>query len=572
MSNPFLEAALSYAKRGWAVFPLVPRGKTPLTSNGFKSATTDEAQIKAWWLEHPTANVGIATGAISGLVVLDFDKKHGGVETFNKYIEEELDCTYEVHTGGGGYHLYYLHPGFEVRNRAGFRPGMDVRGDGGYVVAPPSIHESGNEYCFGEIFDHPEMQHTCHYELQPLPAWVAQPPAPPRETKEMPERASVLSEGEKGTLAKSTLQFILDGAAPGTWHAEMYKACIDLKQQHYSFDEAMNKIESAGIVLDVEHDIPLLEDVYENREPKHPPRVSSLASAPSESLAVKASALGSEMLAFLSDKSKVKGEPTGIEGLDKLLGGGYRMGEVTCWHAEAKTGKNTLWHKLMHLFHKAGKGPMGYASRELTPETEVIPNFLSLEFQENAWLSELTPEAQARYTSAVASWEMYFARGYGHLSFDDIVRWTDELMNLGVRIFWFDHLHYMIEDPEDHKEASKLIKNLKTLAKEKDINIQIIIQPNKLAEGYSLGLNSIKGGSAMGQAIDNLIVLERMKDVENVCKLSLKACRSKLGKLGSIHLQYNPSTTDFIEGEFEKSVEITVPVRKSWGREHELEQ
>jgi KaiC/GvpD/RAD55 family RecA-like ATPase len=89
----------------------------------------------------------------------------------------------------------------------------------------------------------------------------------------------------------------------------------------------------------------------------------------------------------------VKGEPTGLSGLDKLLGGGQRLGEVTCWHAEAKTGKNTLWHKLMHLW-LSRKEPVAiaYASRELTPESEVLPNLLSLERKENAWLADVRQE------------------------------------------------------------------------------------------------------------------------------------------------------------------------------------
>src|SRR5215469_11221378 len=74
--NPLLAAALAYAARGWAVFPLQPGGKKPMAgSNGFKDATIDHAQIEAWWTKNPDANIGIATGAASGISVLDVDVK-----------------------------------------------------------------------------------------------------------------------------------------------------------------------------------------------------------------------------------------------------------------------------------------------------------------------------------------------------------------------------------------------------------------------------------------------------------------------------------------------------------------
>ena len=238
-----------------------------------------------------------------------------------------------------------------------------------------------------------------------------------------------------------------------------------------------------------------------------------------------------------------------------MLGGGKRLGEVTCWHAEAKTGKNTFWHYLMYMWLELDI-PIGYASRELTPESEVIPNLLALEFKENAWLSDLTdPGREAAYRGKISKWPLYFSQGYGYFPLADIVAWVDKGVEAGIKYFWFDHLHYMLDDPEDHKAASKLIKELKTLAKQRDIHIDIIIQPNKLSDGQKLSLNSIKGGAAMGQAIDNLIILERVKQegVKNVMKLTLEVARSKLCKPGSMYLKFNSEDTSFDEVEVEEA-------------------
>ena len=155
-----LDAALSYAARGWRVFPVCTivagrcscmkfgcdrQGKHPLTEHGLNDASTDPKTISDWWTSWPAANIGIATGASSGLVVLDVDAGKGGEDSLERL--GKMPDTVEVLTGGGGRHFYFKHPGKPIKNsvcRLG--AGLDVRGDGGYVVAPPSVHKSGRHY------------------------------------------------------------------------------------------------------------------------------------------------------------------------------------------------------------------------------------------------------------------------------------------------------------------------------------------------------------------------------------------------------------------------------------------
>lgn len=146
------DAALSYAERGWAVFPLAERDKVPAVKGGFKVATDDAEQVSAAWGHRPQMNVGIATGTASGgLVVIDLDvddmRGEDGIATLRAWESEhgELPETCTAVTGSGGLHLYYLcdRPvGCSVDNERG----VDVRGDGGYVVAPPSTHPNGRRY------------------------------------------------------------------------------------------------------------------------------------------------------------------------------------------------------------------------------------------------------------------------------------------------------------------------------------------------------------------------------------------------------------------------------------------
>lgn len=138
--------AASYARLGLRVFPLAPRSKVPLTPRGFKDATEDQATIAAWWREWPHANIGIATGEASGLFVVDVDGPAG--ESALAWLEADygsLPLTAEVRTGKGR-HLYFRHfPG--ARNTAStLGERIDTRGEGGYVVAPPSVHPDGHVY------------------------------------------------------------------------------------------------------------------------------------------------------------------------------------------------------------------------------------------------------------------------------------------------------------------------------------------------------------------------------------------------------------------------------------------
>lgn len=147
-SSTVLPAALHLAQRGLQVFRLKAGDKAPDTAHGHKDAVSDPHRVTAMFTGRPDTNLGIRTGAESNVVVLDIDTRHGGDESLAQFEKRHgaLPKTVVCVTGGGGRHIYFRHPGEVLRNRAGVRPGLDVRGDGGYVVAPPSMHESGRPY------------------------------------------------------------------------------------------------------------------------------------------------------------------------------------------------------------------------------------------------------------------------------------------------------------------------------------------------------------------------------------------------------------------------------------------
>lgn len=124
--------------------------KHPCMRNWPGIATNDRAQIERWFTtDFPDSNVGIVTGAAAGTAVLDVDARHGGEQSVAALETEhgELPETPTSKTGGGGWHFYFKAPGIKIKNSAGaIGPGLDIRGEGGFVVAPPSVHASGQSY------------------------------------------------------------------------------------------------------------------------------------------------------------------------------------------------------------------------------------------------------------------------------------------------------------------------------------------------------------------------------------------------------------------------------------------
>ena len=170
--TPHLKAALAERNRGWAVVPAAERGKRPIVRwQPYQHRLPSETTIRKWFNRWPNANLSVVTGAVSGIVVLDVDPQHGGEESL-KTLEDRfgrLPVTVEAITGGSGRHLYFAHPGFNVRNRAGMAAGLDLTGDGGVIIVPPSVHPSGKPY-------HWRRGH-CPDEctLAPLPVWLLEP-------------------------------------------------------------------------------------------------------------------------------------------------------------------------------------------------------------------------------------------------------------------------------------------------------------------------------------------------------------------------------------------------------------
>lgn len=178
------EHAKMYSKLGWKVIPVygvkngkcdcgndncTSQGKHPIINNWQSKASADLDQIQQWLTLYPNMNFGIVTGKASNLVVLDIDPRNGGRDSLDEILalHGSLNDHVHVETGGGGYHYYFSYGDLKAfKSGSDFMPGVDVKADGGFIVAPPSGHKSGRDYTF--VID--TMPDT--NELKPVPSWL----------------------------------------------------------------------------------------------------------------------------------------------------------------------------------------------------------------------------------------------------------------------------------------------------------------------------------------------------------------------------------------------------------------
>jgi len=237
-NSALLAAALKYARRGWPVFPLHgiragactcgrpecgKRGKHPRTQHGKDDATTDAARIRAWWERWPDANVGGLMGKTSGAIALDVDPPKGEDSLAAILNGSGLPAT-PISRTGRGRHVLFAHPGQSIGNRTGLRPGLDVRGDGGYIVLPPSTHESGAVYAWQDGSE--------RLALAPMPAWLfalMENPAPVPRANATAQRPSSGSDAYAEAALRKELEAVAR-APEGTRNDTLNRAAFNLGQ------------------------------------------------------------------------------------------------------------------------------------------------------------------------------------------------------------------------------------------------------------------------------------------------------------------------------------------------------
>lgn len=145
MNENILTAALNYAERGFSVIPVRGDKKPFIPWTEYQKRQSTPEEIRAWWKKYPAAMIGIVTGEISGLLIIDCDTPEG-YEAIQKLLPDALVIPI-ARTPRGGWHLWFIYPiGSKITVGAGLLPGVDFRGEGGYCIAPPSVNGNGCGY------------------------------------------------------------------------------------------------------------------------------------------------------------------------------------------------------------------------------------------------------------------------------------------------------------------------------------------------------------------------------------------------------------------------------------------
>lgn len=239
--------ARAYAGHGWAVFPVVPGGKVPVGGHGCLDATTDVDKVDRWWHSRDY-NIGVATGTASGLVVVDLDGQEG-VASFEalQHANGHPGDTAWVRTGSGGWHVYYAHPGGLSNSAGKLAVGIDVRADGGYVVAPPSVHPCGGVYRW-----------VVRVDPSPPPGWLPtllDPPPPPQRPRD------VHVSGDVSAYAAAALEDeanAVTGTPPGDRNHRLNVAAFKLGTLVAA--GALDESEVTGCLLDAARACGLIDD------------------------------------------------------------------------------------------------------------------------------------------------------------------------------------------------------------------------------------------------------------------------------------------------------------------------
>lgn len=506
--NAALEAALDYAELGWAVLPLHsirggsctcnsqqcnspgkhPRWHREYLPNGVRSASADEQTIRRWFGIWPDSNVGIATGSVSGFVALDIDPRHGGIESLQALMAEHgpLTDTCVAHTGGGGLHVLFKHPGESVPNKVGIAPGLDIRGDGGFITAPPSVHASGDSYYWDET-GQPE-----HKPLAPLPGWL---------------HALVTRDKISGTQAEPRERLdvakTLDGVPEGQRNRELFRlACkfrrADLPREHAE-GLILEAAENCEPPLPAEEALRVVANAYEKYSPEP-------ENADGKQPARKQSNGSTEPAAY--EEFDVQVLLKGYEGTKALIPGLLYPGHLTLVGSWPGVGKTTLVRAVIAALITGlpafGLLDVGTLTGDIAYFSELNGASLARTVQDMSDVYQLDPE---RVSDRL---KVYGLTGESVLNANTGREFRQRCQGAGLVII-DTHDNWLAADPNSTQPVLAAWQVLRDVARE-GAAVLVLDHQGKTALGYNEQMSAVSGSAAKQRHADLVYRLDRVTE------------------------------------------------------------
>ncbi len=339
----FLEYALRYAALHWPVMPLC--GKNPITTHGCHDATFNSNRIRKWWERNPKDNVGLATN--HKFWALDIDTKNGGDLSLEELELKhgKLPPTLQQETGTGGRHFLFAIPEFEVHNSMSkIAPGIDVRGKGGYIVAPPSIHPDN-----GRVYEWDGLVDIEQQEILKAPAWLLDAVHPKNNVVEpVPEKI------EKGKQHYTLVSVAGSMRRRGLGVEEIFAALKIINEKRCAEPGSIQDIRkmAEAICRYAPGKLPTTVTLREDPPPKPKKEIQSLEFETPGQVITKAGGL----YAYLESRNK-KGIQTPWSKLNNATGG-FHPGELIVLAAGTSKGKTAF---ALNLGYFVAKNKIGVA-------------------------------------------------------------------------------------------------------------------------------------------------------------------------------------------------------------------
>ena len=488
----YLEIAKEYLKNGLSVIPLKPNEKLPLVQwQEYTKRHPTVEEVTKWWTDTPNANIGVVTGRVSNLTVVDFDKKDGMLPFEYKAFPK----TKAVLTTSKGYHFYYrysdkVHTCTDVFQNKG---GVDIRNDGGYVVAPPSVVNE-SQYALGRAGVIEEFPIQMFENIKPIEA----------NKKQLNDLVAVSSGGRNDSMAR-LIGKLLKTTKEDKWNAEIWPVILQINQTYtppldieelkttYSSicrKEKSSQINSPNSDL---NDFVNSQDIGEllknmDDEKAKSAFLQGLATYSGEDEMVSTD----EIVKMIEKEGELEKFYTGWSGLDSIVGG-FTPGQLVVLSAPTKNGKTSL--------------AMDMTSRMKEQAPAWFP------FEEGA------QELVHKYLERKEKPPMFFTP---KAMIDNHVDWierkiVESLVKYKSRVFIIDHLHFIVPPSSNNmsQQIGLTMRQLKNIAKTWNVVIVLIAHLKKTKLDEAPDLEDLRDSSFIAQEADTVIMLWRKALREN---------------------------------------------------------
>lgn len=496
--NKCLKEALRYLTLGMSVIPLKPNSKEPLINwKPYQSRRASESEVREWFKQTPNANLGIVTGVISSLAVVDLDGADG-----LKSGQSLQPISSVVSITGNGRQVFYKCPKSELGNSVRKYPGLDIRADGGYVVAPPSIHPNGKQYRWLNSVLSVDL-------LPPFPTLLI--------AKDVPATISDASRNEKGWIAEA-----LKGMTNGNIDDTLFKICSRMRNDGYTEADTLLLLSphAERVGATTGH----LEDKIRNVWGRYAPKKSVYSNkqqfsngSASTALVLHAPSNPDSLIEY--DKRTANGYgvdnlATGYEKFD-ALSKGLKKGEVLTVAARTGVGKTNWIITPIRYFCGKGERVLLFSTEmsfdQIWSRYQITLNDPH-DFQKQQFFicDEFTP---------------------------DIERIEEAIKNVQPDLFIFDHISHI---GTDYHIISKFMSEIKRLARLYNIPAIVTAQLNRNADYVDQGnrveprLSMIQGSDQIGQMSAQVLLLNEKRINGDVTEIEGIIVKNRHGDKGMI--------------------------------------